>query len=299
MKLGNGDFEREVGRQFVKRTFAANLGPPVERGAAKRQLESGSSDEELVFGEAGEEPVARKKKAKRSDKEAARKFLAKWQQTQCWTITTDAGLQDELLSGKHSREVVAGVDVVQCVQDLVGSVEQQVSEFAPVPSAELAVAQCVQGLVGSVEQQVSEIAPVLSAGMDVAQRVQGLVGSVEQQVTEIAPVPSAGLVGKSIIQAKLAVNTVVQSIPAVVPLNTMLSHVTPESIIAAAGSGDIVPADGRDGADASNRAQQIAQDRDLAQAMHDFEEESDSMEEADDPPPHVQYKELVAVGNNN
>ena len=133
VSLGNGQFEREVGRAFVKHTFAANLGPPVERGAAKRQLDSGSSDEELVFGEDGEEPVSRKKKSKLSDKEAARKFLAKWQQTQCWTIVTDQGLQGELLSGKHGREIVTGVDVAQCVQDLVGSVEQQVSEIAPVP----------------------------------------------------------------------------------------------------------------------------------------------------------------------
>ena len=58
---------------------------------------------------------------------------------------------------------------MQCVQDLVGSVEQQVSAIAPVPSAGMEVVQRVQGLVGSVEQQVSEIAPVLSAGMDVAQ----------------------------------------------------------------------------------------------------------------------------------
>ena len=134
----------------------------------------------------------------------------------------------------------------------------------------------------------------------VEQRVQGLIGSVEQQVTEIVPVPSAGLVGKSTIQAKLAVNTVVQSIPAVVPRNTRLSHVTPESIIAAAGSGDVVHADGWDGADASNHTQQIAQDRDLAQAMQDWEDESDSMEEADDPPAHnARYMEPVAVGNNN
>ena len=89
MKLGNGDFEREVGRQFVKHTLAANLGPPAENGTAKRHLDSGSSDEELVFGEDGEEPVARKKKPKRSDKEAARKFLAKWQKTLSWAITTD------------------------------------------------------------------------------------------------------------------------------------------------------------------------------------------------------------------
>ena len=53
---------------------------------------------------------------------------------------------------------------------------------------------CVQCLVDSVEQQVSEIAPVSSAGLEVAQCVQGLVGSFEQQVSEIAPVPSAGSV---------------------------------------------------------------------------------------------------------
>ena len=82
---------------------------------------------------------------------------------------------------------------------------------------------------------MTEIAPVPSAGLEVAQCVQGLVGSVEQQVSEFAPVPSAGLVEKSIIQAKLAVNTVVQSIPAAVLLKTMLNYVTPESILAAAG----------------------------------------------------------------
>ena len=88
----------------------------------------------------------------------------------------------------------------------------------------------------------------------------------------------------------MAVNTVVQSIPAVVPRNTMLSHVTPESIIAAAGSEGIVHADGWDEAGASSRARQIAQDRDLAQSMQDLEDESDSMEDVDDPPSHVQYK---------
>ena len=82
---------------------------------------------------------------------------------------------------------------------------------------------------------MSEIAPVPYGVLEVAQCVQALVCSVELQVSEIAPVPSEGLVEKPIIQAKLAVNTVVQSISPVVPLSAVLNQVTPESLLAVAG----------------------------------------------------------------
>ena len=60
-------------------------------------------------------------------------------------VKCDPGLQEELLTGKHSREDNAEpLEVVQCVQGLVVSVEQRVSEIAPVPSEGLEVVQCVQ-----------------------------------------------------------------------------------------------------------------------------------------------------------
>jgi hypothetical protein len=101
-----------------------------------------------------------------SDRDAAAKFLAKYKKAfQTFMVKPNPGLQDELLEGKYSQEDGADpLEVAQCVQGLVGSVEQQVSEIVPVPSEGLEVAQCVQALVGSVEQQVSEIAPVLSKG---------------------------------------------------------------------------------------------------------------------------------------
>jgi hypothetical protein len=123
VSLGNGNFERQVGRSFVKHVMQANLGPPSSGRSGKgRALEAESSDEERVYGEEGEEPLSsrasssRRKKAKNSDKDAAREFLAKFNNTfNTFMVKCSPELQNLLLTGSTVRKTVLTRRTWRCV----------------------------------------------------------------------------------------------------------------------------------------------------------------------------------------